>query len=97
MGGEQSRYENRGGGGGRITEVANFDFRDFSKDKDNGGWEIDKKLIVNENNELKYDGSWKVDRSEAGWEGGGQKALGCERTNYSNTFNDRNEVIHRRS
>jgi hypothetical protein len=96
MGGEQSRYENRGGGG-RITEVANFDFRDFNKDKETGGLEIDNNLIVTENNRLKCNGSLKVDRSEAGWELRGQNAVGCENTNYSNTFSDRNEVIHGRS
>ena len=91
MGGVQSRYENKGEGG-RITEVANFDFRDFKKEEGGIGksgddiFGNDKLEIIS--SQRQRNGSW------VGEDGGGRNV---ERIEYFACFHNRIELINGRS
>ena len=93
MGGEQSRD-----GGGRCTEVANFDFRDLSHDKDDGSENSGTYGTRSEKEEMN---SWQEERNKSAWERGGQgeerlEANG-ERVNCFAGFDNKTAVMHGRS
>ena len=103
MGGEQSKYENRGGDG-RVTEVANFDFRDFKKEEDGirtsgdgimGREKIDSFCDRWEVRRLQRErkGSWCENRRVGGEGCGGN----LERMGYFASFHNRIEFINGRS
>ena len=98
MGGEQSRYEN--GGGGRSTEVANFDFRDFKKEDDGLGTSGDG-IMGNEKKDAFCASSLQRERNVSWCEKGEVGKDGfrgnVERIEYFASFHNRIELINRRS
>jgi hypothetical protein len=101
MGGEQSSYSDSGGGGrsvGRITEVANFDFRDFNKPKDDGSGNIGDVANVNGSEVvLKCDGMemdcLQMEKREKR-EKGGQEKVDHKRVYCFDTFNNITKVMY---
>ena len=98
MGGEQSRYENRGGG--RITEVANFDFRDFKNEEDEMGKSGDYKM-GNEKEDKFCASSLQRERNVSWCEKGGVGGVGFGRNvgrmEYFARFHNRAELMNMRS
>ena len=99
MGGEQSRYENRGGDG-RVTEVANFDFRDFKKEDDGIGTSGDG-IMGNEKKDAFCASSLQRERNISWCEKGEVGKDGfrgnVERIEYFASFHNRIELINGRS
>ena len=91
MGGEQSKYENTGGDG-RVTEVANFDFRDFKKEEDGVGTSGDD-IMGNEKKNTFCASSLQRERNVSWCEKGGN----VEKIEYFASFHNRIELINGRS
>ena len=99
MEGEQSRYENREGDG-RVTEVANFDFRYFKKEEDGIGTSGDYKMGIEKEDKF-CASSLQRERNVSWCEKGGVRGVGFGRNvgrmEYLARFHNRAELMNMRS